>query len=578
MPCPTIRCRAHPLKYERTAFFDAIIERGLRDGTKFNIDHVTTDEKTTLGIAFDRATEKFFLAAYGTPKAGRSTGRRGSLTSQTSSDGDGSDQQLQNKERSHRHPVVKELSDFLLAEIEAAGKDAEVKTLKHRVMPEPSSGCKIIQFSVSIRRRAPRGFGQAPQAEGAGAGPTTVAVSTAQAADAGGGKPSAPSPSRSPQRGKRGSPKVSTTPSLSLGPGAPLASGNGVSPKRFPQSNSPSRSRGLQELKSRCRPLSAVNCEGDEGWDGVGGEDISKRRKRVAHPVFANAPKVDAMAVPKQEAQPAGSDASHRPDMRLGRMTLMDGGIRPQAPTPNLGAVRPSYLPPGVASMIPPLQRGANSAAVQHSGTSSSSRSYLPGPISSAWNSKSWIPNAGVGTGSRTIPTQTSREITAGAPDPSAPSAAPPSSTSTSWGFNAAPSRRNADFVAHSSSSRVMGSAESRAAVVTTTMATATTPGLTSFMSLPPLPPLSQPGCQYQRPQHHGEGMPFGARGVTTQTQDQLLPYLEQGRQQRQAALDDKSSSSYECWDTAPVPREIGAPGPGKDTEDDNLDFLGVFF
>ena len=129
-------------QYERTAFFDAIIERGLRDGTRFNIDHVTSEEKVKLGITMDRASGKFYLAAYGNSKTRRNSTRRGS---QTHSDADAADQ---------HHPVIKEVAELLSAEIEAAGENAEVKLLKSRTDPGPSRGTKTVTFTVAIQRAA----------------------------------------------------------------------------------------------------------------------------------------------------------------------------------------------------------------------------------------------------------------------------------------------------------------------------------------------------------------------------------------------------------------------------------------
>ncbi|CAM9214561.1 unnamed protein product, partial [Hapterophycus canaliculatus] len=128
-------------KYERTAFFDTIIERGLRDGTRFSVEHVTSDERSKLGITMDRATGKYYLHAFGSAKARRISARRGSATSSDMSDSE------------HQHPVIKQLGDVLASEIEAAGEDPEVRLDQSRFEAGSVRGSMVLTFSVVIQRR-----------------------------------------------------------------------------------------------------------------------------------------------------------------------------------------------------------------------------------------------------------------------------------------------------------------------------------------------------------------------------------------------------------------------------------------
>lgn len=123
-------------KYERTAFFHTIIERGLRGGTRFCIDHITHDERAKLGIALDRTSGKYYLATYGSPKGRRGSTRRGS---QTSSEAEGDANNLEQS-----HSVLKEVEDMLSAEIEAAGENPEVILLKKQVEPLTGRGSKVV--------------------------------------------------------------------------------------------------------------------------------------------------------------------------------------------------------------------------------------------------------------------------------------------------------------------------------------------------------------------------------------------------------------------------------------------------
>ncbi|CAM9208670.1 unnamed protein product, partial [Sphacelaria rigidula] len=145
-------------KYERTPFFDAIIERGLRGGTRFSIDHVTHDERAKLGIALDRASGKYYLAAYGSPKGRRGSARRSSQTS-SASEGDTS-----NPNSTANIPdmlsaisCMKEVEEMLTAEIDTAGDNPEVVLLKKQVDPLTGRGSKVVHFSVSIRKRGGTG-------------------------------------------------------------------------------------------------------------------------------------------------------------------------------------------------------------------------------------------------------------------------------------------------------------------------------------------------------------------------------------------------------------------------------------
>lgn len=527
-------------QYERTPFFDAIIERGLRDGTKFNIEHVTAEEKTTLGIAFDRATGKFFLSAYGSPKIGRNTSRRGSQTSQSSSDGDPSDQQQQQqqgRDRLHRHPIVKEICDLLSAEIEAAGEHAEVNVQKPHVVLDPPltatpGGVRVINFSVSIRRLEPTGVTQRQtKGAGAGAGPNGVAST----ADAGGGNPSVMS-----LTGGRGS--GNGIPSFS--PPA-LARGVNMSPKRFRGGNSPpSKPRGsLQQQQQQqhqskpcARPIcavseecgdgnrvdcpSSVGCPSGEAKDPAPfRQEGTKRRKSVAQALFA---KANAMIVPKQEAQPAGSRCTIRSETQFGRTTLSDSTSRPipTGPVPNYGAVRPSYLPSGVASM-PALQLPLYPASSQQLGYPSIPRSqgFPHSGGNFATNTRIWGSQVGTGTGGRTF-MQGSRSIPGEGLETRVPTSASPPASSPSWALD------STEYVTQNTS-RMM-STESQ---------TVTTP-TTQVM---------------------GQSV---SSGYVPNTTHHLSAYSEQMKQPHTSTT-ESTSDSHRCWNSA---------------EDDDMDFLEVFF
>ncbi|CAM9262995.1 unnamed protein product, partial [Ectocarpus fasciculatus] len=162
-------------KFERTDFFDQIIERGLGDGdTRFNVEHVKSDERSKLGITLDSATGKYYLHAYGSAKTRRTPSRRSSATSASSSDAD-------HDSAEPPHPTVKEVGDLIASEIEAAGEDAEVRLDKSRLERASPSGPTVLNFSISIRPRA--AIGRAAAA--AGGDDSCSAASGQRAGDAG---------------------------------------------------------------------------------------------------------------------------------------------------------------------------------------------------------------------------------------------------------------------------------------------------------------------------------------------------------------------------------------------------------
>ncbi|CAM9091379.1 unnamed protein product, partial [Ectocarpus sp. 4 AP-2014] len=135
-------------KFERTDFFDQIIERGLGHGdTRFSVEHVNSDEQSKLGITLDSSTGKYYLHAYGSARTRRTANRRNSATSVSSSDAD-------QDPAEPPHPTVKEVGDLIASEIEAAGEDAEVRLDKARLERASPSGSTVLNFSISIRRRA----------------------------------------------------------------------------------------------------------------------------------------------------------------------------------------------------------------------------------------------------------------------------------------------------------------------------------------------------------------------------------------------------------------------------------------
>eukprot|EP00903_Cladosiphon_okamuranus_P013301 g12398.t1 len=167
----------HDNKYERTAFFDAIIERGLRDGTRFNVDHVTSDERSKLGITMDRVSGKYYLHAYGSARGRRNSTRRGSTTSL--------DEDLD------QHPIIRELGDLIHSEIDAAGENPKVTYTKSRSEPGSVHGSTVLTLSVMIQPRDDGG-GDSGDDSGRGTPGSEVAgvgSEGAAAADAGGGNP-----------------------------------------------------------------------------------------------------------------------------------------------------------------------------------------------------------------------------------------------------------------------------------------------------------------------------------------------------------------------------------------------------
>lgn len=431
---------------------------------------------------------------------------------------------------------MKEISDLLSAEIEAAGEHAEVKVQKPHVVLDPvtatKGGVKVINFSVSIRRLEPTGVTQRhAKGAGAGAGPNGVAST----ADAGGGNPSVMSPT-----GRRGSPTTGNgIPSFS--PPA-LARGVNMSPKRFRGGNSPLlKPRGSlqQHSKPGARPFSVVSdeCDGNSvdcpSGEAKGpasfGQEGSKRRKSVAQAVF---PKADAMVVPKQEAQPAGSDCTIRSAIRFGRTALSDSRPVPTAPVPNYGAVRPSYLPTGVA-LMPALQIPLKPASSQQLGYPSIPRSqgFPHNGSNFATNTRSWGSHFGTSTGGRAF-MQGLRSIPGEGLETRVPTSASPPSSSPSWVLD------SSEYVTQNAS-RMM-SAESQTATTFTTQVM---------------------------------GQPVSS-GYVPDTPRPISAYSEQMKQPHISTTEDRVSTSdcHRSWNNAI------SSGPCREPEDDDMDFLAAFF
>ncbi|CAM9358613.1 unnamed protein product, partial [Ectocarpus sp. 12 AP-2014] len=203
-------------KFERTDFFDQIIERGLGHGdTRFSVEHVKSDEQSKLGITLDSATGKYYLQAYGSAKTRRPANRRNSAGSVSSSDAD-------HDPAEPPHPMVKEVGDLIASEIEAAGEDAEVRLDKSRLERASPSGSMMLTFSISIRRRATIGGAAAAAAgsdDSGGCASGQRAGDAGATADAGAGDPTGRG--MPPQaQAARPAQTVSTTP-----PPPPLAAG-----------------------------------------------------------------------------------------------------------------------------------------------------------------------------------------------------------------------------------------------------------------------------------------------------------------------------------------------------------------
>ncbi|CAM9675081.1 unnamed protein product [Scytosiphon promiscuus] len=69
------RHKTYQNQYCRTALFERIIERGLREGTSFSVEHLTRDEMAKLGIAWDGTAGKHYLSVYGGPSPSASSRR-----------------------------------------------------------------------------------------------------------------------------------------------------------------------------------------------------------------------------------------------------------------------------------------------------------------------------------------------------------------------------------------------------------------------------------------------------------------------------------------------------------------------
>lgn len=267
------------MQYERTAFFDTIIERGLRNGTRFSIDHVTTEEKAKLGITMDRASGKYYLAAYGSPKpTRRASGRRGS---QTSSEG--------GEVTDLPHVVIKEVEDMIAAEIEAAGDRPEVLLLQKHTEAGATRGSKLLQFTVSVRRRGPGvgGGREKEKGEGAGAGPSVT-----QTADAGAGKVTVMPAAGGGTPRRRGS-----APSTASGDGARYGRDSG-SPRPSGGRDTAAGSVSSAQSKTRVKCITAAAAAAAGGGGGSNKinsqQDPPKKRKSVAATVFAKSPRIGA--------------------------------------------------------------------------------------------------------------------------------------------------------------------------------------------------------------------------------------------------------------------------------------------
>lgn len=285
--CPRSTCitvSSLPSQYERTPFFDGIIERGLRGGTRFSIDDVTNDEKAKLGIVLDQASGRYYLSTYGSPKSRRGSSRRGS---QTSSDGDAIEQ---------GHAVIKEVEETLAAEIEAAGDPAEVVLLKKYVEPSNARGSRLVHFTVCIRKRggsSGSSVGQSEREKGGGVGPSTT-----QAADAGAGKTAAVA-------ARRRTSIASVTSQEAACQGA-----EGMSPRQHSRGQDLAAGAAVAaHQKSRVRHISTAAGQGSSEFPPAQ-HDAPKRRKCLTSTLFgsearAGTPKLEADA---QVSHTSGED------------------------------------------------------------------------------------------------------------------------------------------------------------------------------------------------------------------------------------------------------------------------------
>lgn len=539
-------------QYERTAFFDGIIERGLRDGTRFNIDHVTTEEKSKLGITMDRTSGKFYLAAYGSPKARRNSTRRGS---QTSSDGDAAD---------HQHAVIKEVSDFLAAEIEAAGEHAEVHLLKARTDPGSSRGSHIVNFSVSIRRRASgAGVGaDAGRGRGDGEGPVSSVAHT-QTADAGGGKPASAAATTASRR-KGGASSVSVA-----SDGSARQSKSGSSPR--PQTNrrdGMSSVQGPQAPKPRGRPVSLGGGTSEGRGPGFAVQEGPKRRKSVTHTVFSAAPKIGTPGVAKQESRVGIAKV----DMSFGDPMPTDA--RPRPPVPMVGnpsAQTASFLPGRVPTLVQPHQHLPPTSTAGQYGVATYPRGQGFSPTCGFTGLTGNYPQRlGV-----TVGTPAPVQATAGGGGRVPAMSVSSAPALSSWQLHPTVTMRSDEFGAQTVARTTSGRATDTRVEATGT----TTPGVGGS-----IPSLSQQ-------QQLTGGTTFGHRSptqtLTSLTPGTLLPsdahapistlsaYTAHVRQQSQAQQ-GAGGSTHGGWGT--TTRMASSMECGREPDEEDMDFLASFF
>ncbi|CAM9782603.1 unnamed protein product [Pylaiella littoralis] len=415
-------------KYERTPFFDRIIERGLRDGTRFNVDHVTSDEKCSLGITMDRATGKYYLHAFGSTRARRNPTRRGSATS---SEG----------ESDNQHVVIKDLGDLLASEIEAAGENPDVRLSKSRLKPGSCPGSTVLNFSVLIQRRDVADAAAAAGGSDGGGGGLSMAPTGGGAeeawmtatADAGGGNPTGCAP-RQQQRGRSGptsnkrpqqqqqQQQCRNEPTLNKRPQQQQRQQQQQQHRRQGSekcdsavsvaaaaaalaSVSQGGAKKLHKAKGRPRPSSISSSPPGAGIatgsgtassrDAAGGAgEPPKRRKSIAKAVFPTSNSPATSSVKREPAQQlsvyapsstgglSGMGANFRPPSSTGSGNSTSGSknrtaahLRPMTVFGGLGSR--SFLP-GMGVMPQPLQHSFPSAVASSSSSSSSSAPNSP--------------------------------------------------------------------------------------------------------------------------------------------------------------------------------------------------------
>lgn len=538
---------------------------------------MTSEERSKLGITMDRASGKYYLASYGSPKVRRNSTRRGS---QSSSDGDVVEQQhiqLNQLSQLSQHAVLKEVGDILAAEMEAAGEYAEVQLLKSRPTTGSARGSKVINFSVSIRRRSTGGSGGV-SGRGEGAAPgRALAHTRTQAADGIEGKPTPPAPRRRASSSSASSDAGARQSTEELWPtpagrrdSAPTLQATRPQPKPQPQQPKP------QQPKPRGRPASSLGGSGggasNEGPGGAGAsgfpsQDVPKRRKSITHTVFGNAPRIGAtgVSVAKQEMPQttgSGTQADARP---FGRATPKNA--RPRKPIPAVGKSngQMSFLPGRVATMIQSTTSPAMSTA-GHFGAAGAPRSQgfsSPSPGLSSWN-HTYHQRAGMGA-SNGVSAQQTRGPTAGVPV-AAMSTAPPL---TSWQLHAEAMMRTDEF-------GTQGGGRTNVGVMNTT-ATATQ-GVSGPLSM----------SQQQQLNLTAGGTTFGLR-APSQTMGRVSPttmfvpesqapistlnaYSAQVRQQSQS-----TGASNTHGVGGPTAR-MGGLSCGREPDEEDMDFLASFF